>query len=51
MGVGAAVTDKKVLDIAYDAMTDIAGQKPVFTLAVSRLQPSVCVKACRSVAW
>ncbi len=33
MGVGAAVTDKKVLDIAYDAMTDIAGQKPVFTLA------------------
>ncbi len=33
MGVGAAVTDKKVLDIAFDAMTDIAGQKPVLTLA------------------
>ena len=33
MGVGDATTDKKVLDIAYDAMTDIAGQKPVFTKA------------------
>jgi large subunit ribosomal protein L5 len=33
MGVGAAVGDKKILDLAYDAMTDIAGQKPVITLA------------------
>ncbi len=33
MGVGAATSDKKVLDIAFDAMTDIAGQKPVLTLA------------------
>jgi len=33
MGVGEAVTDKKVLDIAFDAMTDIAGQKPVYTIA------------------
>ncbi|TWU05494.1 50S ribosomal protein L5 [Stieleria varia] len=33
MGVGAAIGDKKILDLAYDAMTQIAGQKPVYTLA------------------
>jgi large subunit ribosomal protein L5 len=33
MGVGAAIGDKKVLDLAIDAMTEIAGQKPVVTNA------------------
>ncbi len=33
MGVGAAVADKKVLDMAVESMTQIAGQKPVLTLA------------------
>jgi large subunit ribosomal protein L5 len=33
MGVGSAVADKKNLEIAYEAMTDIAGQKPVMTIA------------------
>ena len=33
MGVGAAIGDKKVLDLAFDAMTEIAGQKPVMTIA------------------
>tara|TARA_R110002073_G_scaffold114210_1_gene251288 strand:+ start:21087 stop:21644 length:558 start_codon:yes stop_codon:yes gene_type:complete len=33
MGVGAATGDKKVLDLAIEAMTEIAGQKPVLTLA------------------
>lgn len=33
MGVGAAIGDKKILDLAFDAMTEIAGQKPVITLA------------------
>ncbi len=33
MGVGAAVADKKNLEYAFDAMTEIAGQKPVMTLA------------------
>ena len=33
MGVGAATGDKKVLDLAIDAMTEITGQKPVVTLA------------------
>ncbi len=33
MGVGDAVTDKKVLDLAFDAMTEIAGQRPVLTVA------------------
>ena len=31
MGVGEAVQDKKVLDIASDAMSDISGQKPIIT--------------------
>ncbi|MCM2371136.1 50S ribosomal protein L5 [Aporhodopirellula aestuarii] len=33
MGIGAAVADKKVLDMAFESMTQIAGQKPVLTLA------------------
>ena len=33
MGVGAAVQDKKHLEVAYEAMTQIAGQKPVLTLS------------------
>ncbi len=33
MGVGAAATDKKLLDGAVADMTLIAGQKPVVTLA------------------
>ena len=33
MGVGSAIGDKKILDTAISAMTEIAGQKPVLTLA------------------
>ncbi len=33
MGVGQAIGDKKILDLAYEAMTQIAGQKPVITTA------------------
>lgn len=33
MGVGAAVADKKNLEMAFDAMMDITGQRPVQTLA------------------
>ena len=33
MGVGSAIGDKKILDLAIDAMTEIAGQKPVITTA------------------
>lgn len=33
MGVGAAVGDKKILDLAIDSMTQISGQKPVTTIA------------------
>lgn len=33
MGVGSAIADKKNLEFAFDAMTEIAGQKPVQTLA------------------
>jgi len=33
MGVGSAIGDKKILDLAVDAMTQISGQKPVITIA------------------
>jgi len=33
MGVGSAIGDKKIHDLAVDAMTQIAGQKPVVTTA------------------
>jgi large subunit ribosomal protein L5 len=33
MGVGGATGDKKILDTAIDALTQIAGQKPVITVA------------------
>ena len=33
MGVGGAIGDKKILDTAVDAMTQITGQKPVITTA------------------
>lgn len=33
MGVGSAIGDKKILDLARDCMTDITGQRPVITLA------------------
>lgn len=33
MGVGSAVADKKNLEYAFDALTEIAGQRPVQTLA------------------
>ncbi len=33
MGVGEAMQDKKYLEVAIDAMTDITGQKPLTTVA------------------
>lgn len=33
MGIGGAVADKKVLDIAASALADITGQRPVMTTA------------------
>lgn len=33
MGVGEAIADKKVLDLASSALADITGQRPVLTLA------------------
>mgnify|MGYP003662849172 CR=1 FL=1 len=33
MGVGNAIGDKKILDTAYECMTEITGQKPVLTVA------------------
>lgn len=33
MGVGSAIGDKKILDLAVEALTEIAGQKPVITTA------------------
>lgn len=33
MGVGSAIGDKKILDLAVECMTEISGQKPVVTLS------------------
>lgn len=33
MGVGGAIGDKKILDTAVEAMTEISGQRPVLTTA------------------
>ena len=33
MGVGDAIGDKKILDLAFDCMKEISGQKPVITVA------------------
>jgi large subunit ribosomal protein L5 len=33
MGVGQAIGDKKILDLAYECMMEISGQKPVITNA------------------
>ncbi len=51
MGVGSAIGDKKILDLAVEAMTEIAGQKPVITMLASRSQTFASAKECRSVAW
>ena len=37
MGVGSAVTDKKNLDMAADAMTQLTGQKPLITKATKSI--------------
>ncbi|MCE9547100.1 MAG: 50S ribosomal protein L5 [Planctomycetia bacterium] len=37
MGVGSAITDKKNLDQAVDAMTQITGQKPLVTKAAKSI--------------
>jgi large subunit ribosomal protein L5 len=47
MGVGEAVSNPKVLDVAINDMTIIAGQKPVVTRAKNQLQHLKSVKACR----
>lgn len=33
MGVGSAVSDKKVLELAFDALSEIAGQRAIYTTA------------------
>ena len=33
MGVGSAIADKKNLEIAFDALTDLSGQRPIQTIA------------------
>ena len=40
MGVGSAVAEKKNLEDAVAAMTQITGQKPLVTKALARIPPS-----------
>jgi len=38
MGVGIAIQDKKFLEMAVDALTQITGQKPIISLALPRVR-------------
>jgi large subunit ribosomal protein L5 len=48
-GVNGAVTDKKLVDVAVDELTQITGQKAVPTVQEKIFQTSSCVRTCRSV--
>ena len=48
-GVNGAVTDKKLVDVAVDELSQITGQKAVPTFSRRIFQTSSCVRTCRSV--
>ena len=45
MGVGAATQDKKHLEVAVEALTEITGQKPIITVARKTSPVSGCARA------
>ena len=45
-GVNGAVTDKKLIDIAIDELTNITGQKAVATMSRKIFQTLSCVRIC-----
>jgi len=45
-GVGAAVTDKKLIEYAVDELTKITGQKAISTISKRMLHLLSCVKEC-----
>ena len=48
-GMGQAVADKKLIDVAEAELTQITGQKAVQTaLAQGHFRTSSCARACRS---
>ncbi len=47
-GMGQAVADKKLIDVAQAELTQIAGQKAVQTKSRKDISTSSCVRACRS---
>jgi large subunit ribosomal protein L5 len=49
MGVGSAIQEKKHLEMAVDAMTEITGQKPIITRRKS-VAGFACARRCRSAA-
>ena len=50
-GLGMAVADKKIIEVAINEMTAITGQKAVATILVKISQTLSCVKKCRLVLW
>ena len=48
-GLGAAVADKKIIEMGINELTAITGQKAVQTVSVRISRTSSCVRRCRLV--
>ena len=50
-GLGMAVADKKIIEVAINEMTTITGQKAWQPFLVRILQTLSCVRKCRLALW
>ena len=50
-GLGMAVADKKIIEVAINEMTAITGQKAVQPFLVKISLTLSCVRKCRSELW
>ncbi len=50
-GLGMAVADKKIIEVAINEMTAITGQRPLQPFLVKISLTLSCVRKCRLVLW
>ena len=50
-GMGQAVADKKLIDVAIEELTQITGRKRLLPVRGRISRTSNCVRACRSASW
>ena len=50
-GLGMAVADKKIIEVAINEMTTILARKPWQPFLVRILQTLSCVRKCRLALW